>query len=63
MTSGEPATLTLPLRKQLYRHYLAEAQRVADQLRSEPRSRLKSLGEELDDLQFFALPDIERQPH
>ena len=60
---GEPATLTLPLRKQLYRHYLAEAQRVADQLRSEPRSRLKSLGEELDDLQFFALPDIERQPH
>ena len=60
---GEPATLTLPLRQQLYRHYLAEAQKIADRLRNEPRTGWASLGEELADLQFFSLPEDERRKH
>ena len=60
---GEPATLTLPLRKQLYRHYMSEAQKIADRLRDEPEARLRSLDGELGDLQFFSMPDDERQPH
>ena len=62
-TQGEPATLSLPLRKQLYRHYLAEAQKAADQLRNEPEAGLVTLGGELADLQFFALPEDERHRH
>jgi selenocysteine lyase/cysteine desulfurase len=60
---GEPATLSLPLRRQLYRHYMAEAQKVAGRLRTEPRTELTSLGGELGDLQFFALPEDERPKH
>ena len=60
---GEPATLSLPLRKQLYRHYMSEAQKIADRLRNEPEAKLRSLEGELGDLQFFAMPDDERQPH
>ncbi len=60
---GEPATLSLPLRQQLYRHYLAEAQNIADRLRDEPEARLVSLGGELGELQFFALPEDEQQRH
>jgi selenocysteine lyase/cysteine desulfurase len=60
---GEPATLSLPLRQQLYRHYLAEAQRIADRLRNEPHTKLVSLDGELGDLQFFAMPERERAKH
>jgi selenocysteine lyase/cysteine desulfurase len=60
---GEPATLSLPLRKQLYRHYMNEAQKIAERLRREPQRHMASLGDELADLQFFALPDDERQQH
>ncbi len=60
---GEPATLSLPLRQQLYRHYLAEAQRIAERLMHEPQTRLVSLGGELADLQFFALPEDDRRKH
>jgi selenocysteine lyase/cysteine desulfurase len=60
---GEPATLSLALREQLYRHYLAEAQRIAGQLANEPDVKLVSLGGELGELQFFAMPDDERQAH
>ena len=60
---GEPATLSLPLRKQLYRHYMSEAQKIAERLRSEPEAKLRTLEGELGDLQFFAMPDDERQPH
>jgi selenocysteine lyase/cysteine desulfurase len=60
---GEPATLGLALREQLYRHYLAEAEKLAEQLHNEPEAKLKSLGGELADLQFFSMPDDERQPH
>ena len=60
---GEAATLSLPLRRQLYRHYMAEAQKIADQLRNEPQAKLMSLGGDLGELQFFAMPEDERQPH
>ena len=60
---GEPATLTLPLRQQLYRHYLAEAQKMADRLKNEPPARLATLGGELAELQFFALPGDDRAKH
>jgi len=60
---GEPATLSLPLRQQLYRHYMTEAQKIADQLRNEPEAKLVSLGGDLGELQFFAMPEDERQPH
>ena len=60
---GEPATLSLPLRQQLYRHYMTEAQKIADQLRNEPEAKLASLGGDLGELQFFAMPEDERQPH
>ena len=60
---GEPATLSLQLRQQLYRHYLAEAQKIADQLRNEPHAKLVSLEGELGDLQFFSMPDSQRAKH
>ena len=60
---GEPAVLSLALRQQLYRHYKAEAQRIADHLRSEPQANLVLLDGELGELQFFAMPRDERQAH
>ena len=60
---GEPAVLSLALRQQLYRHYMAEAQRIADQLGNEPEARLELLDGELGELQFFAMPRDERQAH
>jgi selenocysteine lyase/cysteine desulfurase len=60
---GEPATLSLPLRQQLYRHYLSEAQKIADQLRNEPQAKLASLEGDLADLQFFAMPEDEHSTH
>jgi hypothetical protein len=63
LDEGEPAVLGLALREQLYRHYLAEAQKLAEQLHNEPEAKLTSLGGKLADLQFFSMPDDERQPH
>ena len=60
---GEPATLSLALRQQLYRHYLTEAQKIADQLRNEPAVRLTALGGDLGELQFFSMPEDERRRH
>ena len=60
---GEAAILSLALRQQLYRHYLTEAQKIADQLKDEPEAKLTSLGGDLGELQFFAMPEDERQPH
>jgi len=60
---GEPAILSLPLRKQLYAHYMSEAERHARRLREEPGAKLKSLEGDLGDLQFFALPESDRQAH
>ena len=63
LEDGEPATLGLALREQLYRHYLIEAQKLAEQLRNEPEAKLTLLDGKLADLQFFSMPDDERQPH
>jgi hypothetical protein len=60
---GEPATLSLALREQLYRHYVNEAQKIADRLRNEPGAKLSSLGGELGELQFFVMPEDERKTH
>ena len=53
---GEPAILSLALRKQLYNHYMTEAQRWADRLRKDPPADLASLDGDLGELQFFSLP-------
>ena len=53
---GEPAILSLPLRKQLYDHYMTEANRWAARLGEEPEVATRSLDGELGELQFFALP-------
>ena len=60
---GEPATLGLALREQLYRHYLDEAARLSTRLQGDTRVKLTSLGGELGELQFFAIPADERQRH
>jgi len=60
---GEPAILSLALRQQLYRHYMAEAQRIADQLKNEPEANLVMLDGELGELQFFSMPRNERKAH
>ena len=53
---GEPAILSLALRKQLYRHYMNEAERWAVQLRQETGYVPETLEGELGELQFFSLP-------
>ena len=53
---GEPATLSLALRRQLYNHYLTEASRLLERLKDAPAESLESLEGELAELQFFALP-------
>jgi selenocysteine lyase/cysteine desulfurase len=53
---GEPAILSLALRKQLYNHYMTEAGRWVQRLRSEPAAALATLDGDLGELQFFALP-------
>jgi len=60
---GEPAILSLALREQLYRHYMTEAHKIADQIRNEPETKLTSLGGDLGELQFFAMPEDEHQRH
>ena len=59
---GEPAILSLPVRKQLYDHYMTEANRWVERLRTEPAAGQASLGGDLEALQFFALPDGHRGP-
>ena len=60
---GEPATLTLPLRKQLYDHYMTDAERWVERLKESGPETLESLQGELGDLQFFALPVSATQKH
>ena len=54
--AGEPAHLSLPLRKQLYDHYMTEARRWVERSRSGPETRELTMDGELGQLQFFALP-------
>ncbi len=51
-----PATLSLPLRRQLYDHYMTEAERWVERLQQQGPEALESLDGELGELQFFALP-------
>jgi selenocysteine lyase/cysteine desulfurase len=60
---GEPAILSLALRKQLYNHYMTEAERWVQRLTSEGSQTLESLEGELGELQFFALPESATQKH
>jgi selenocysteine lyase/cysteine desulfurase len=59
---GEPAILSLPVRKQLYDHYMTEADRWVERLRAEPEGACCTLEGDLEELQFFALPDGHRGP-
>ncbi len=63
LTEGEPATLTLSLRKQLYDHYMTEANRWVQRLTEEGVAPQASLEGELGELQFFALPDGSTPKH
>ncbi len=60
---GEPATLSLALRKQLYNHYMTEASRWVDRLSEGPAESFTSLEGELGELQFFALPEDASRKH
>jgi len=60
---GEPANLTLPLRIQLYDHYMTEATRWASRLDEEPAAEAIALEGELGELQFFSLPANPEQHH
>jgi selenocysteine lyase/cysteine desulfurase len=60
---GEPAILSLALRKQLYNHYMTEAERWAQRLTEDGPEVLESLEGELGELQFFALPESASQEH
>jgi len=53
---GEPAILSLALRRQLYDHYMTEAQRIVARIKEGPPTECCSLEGEFGDLQFFALP-------
>ena len=56
LDEGEPATLTLAVRKQLYDHYMTDARRWVDRLTQGGNAVLELLDGELGELQFFALP-------
>ena len=62
-TEGEPAVLSLELRKQLYDHYMTEAVRWVGRLKEEPSEALESLADELGELQFFSLPSNATSRH
>jgi len=53
---GEPAILSLALRKQLYDHYMTEAAQWANRLEDQTPEALASLQGDLGELQFFSLP-------
>jgi len=52
----DPAVLTLPLRKQLYDHYMTEAMRWVEKFGGDSAEPLETLDGELGELQFFSLP-------
>ena len=54
---GEPAILSLPLRKQLYDHYMTDAMRWVQRLQESPAAARKTLTGDLEELQFFSLPE------
>jgi len=60
---ADPAVLTLPLRKQLYDHYMTEAMRWVENLKHEAAGPHDKLDGKLGDLQFFSLPVNPTQQH
>ena len=60
---GEPAVLSVAQRKQLYRHYMAEAVKIAEAQKLKPEARLVALGGELEELQFFTMPEVGHETH
>ena len=60
---SDPAVLTVPLRKQLYDHYMTEAHRWVEKLQRDSSGSLQTLDGELGDLQFFSLPSDTTQSH
>ena len=59
---GEPATLSLPVRTQLYDHYMTEAKRWVERLSEQPAGAGSTLGGDLEELQFFSLPEGHKGP-
>jgi len=57
---NDPAVLTLPLRKQLYDHYMTDANRWVEKLKNDAPASLETLEGDLGDIQFFALPSREK---
>ena len=60
---GEPATLSLSLRKQLYDHYMTDARRWVERLSEDGQGKVESLEGELGELQFFSLPEQTPRKH
>ncbi len=58
---NDPAVLTLPLRKQLYDHYMTDANRWVEKLKNHAPVSLETLEGDLGELQFFALPTREKE--
>jgi selenocysteine lyase/cysteine desulfurase len=58
---NDPAVLTLPLRKQLYDHYMTDANRWVEKLKNDAPASLETLEGDLGELQFFALPTREKE--
>ena len=59
----DPSNLSLELRKQLYDHYMTEANRWAQRLGEQPDRATVSLDGELGELQFFSLPEAAGAKH
>ncbi len=58
---NDSAVLTLPLRKQLYDHYMTDASRWVEKLENDTPDSLQTLEGDLGELQFFALPRSEKK--
>ena len=58
---NDPAVLTVPLRKQLYDHYMTDANRWVEKLKNEAPASLEKLEGDLGEIQFFALPSREKE--
>ncbi len=58
---NDPAVLTVPLRKQLYDHYMTDANRWVEKLRNDAPTTLETLEGDLGEIQFFALPTQEKE--
>ncbi|MBT8098132.1 MAG: aminotransferase class V-fold PLP-dependent enzyme [Gammaproteobacteria bacterium] len=56
VNEADTTTITLPMREQLYDHYMTDAKRWVERLAQMPTAEFARLGGELEDLQFFALP-------